>query len=87
MHGGGERAKSLICANVGGSLFPPNMLLARGERENEAAAAVEVASLAGQAPGHLADQFLTGSNYADKRAAIARRQAKALAFHCYDVGF
>src|SRR5258708_24857839 len=87
MHGRGEGAKSLVGANVGGRFFTANVLLASGESENEAAAAFEVCSLAGQASRHLADKFFTGGNYTDKRAAIARRGAEAFPFHRHDVRF
>src|SRR5260370_15846375 len=87
MHGRGEGAKSLVGANVGGRFFTANVLLASGESENEAAAAFEVCSLAGQASRHLADKFFTGGNYTDKRAAIARRETQALIFHRDDVSF
>src|SRR5258708_26667025 len=87
MHGRGEGAQRVVGANVGGRFFTANVLLASGESENEAAAAFEVCSLAGQASRHLADKFFTGGNYTDKRAAIARRETEALTFHRDDVSF
>ena len=53
----GERAKRLVGANVGGGFLAADMLLARGERQDEAAAAFGVGGLAREAAGHLANKL------------------------------
>src|SRR4029077_3211161 len=83
----GKSAERLISANVGSRLFAANVLLARSQGENKATAAFEVGGLASESSRHWGDKPLTGSDHADKRAAIAGRQAKALPFHRNDVGF
>ena len=46
-----------------------------------------VGSLTGEAAGELSNKFIAGGDYADVRAAVARRDAEALAFHRDDIGF
>src|SRR5580704_10528523 len=81
MHGSGKSAKRLIRANVRRGLFAPDVLLARGQRDHEAAAALEIGGLSGQSAWHLANELLSRGHYADKRTAVAGRQTEALPFH------
>ena len=85
MHRGRERAERLVGANVRSGLFAADVLLAGGERQNEAAAALHVNGLAGEAAGHLANVFLARGDHANERSAVARSQAETLALHRDDV--
>ena len=86
MNRGGERVERFVGADVGGGLLAADVLLARGEREHEAAAPCGVGGLSGEAAGHLAHEFFARGDDADVRAAVARRNAERLAFHGDDVG-
>ena len=46
-----------------------------------------VGSLAGEAAGKLADEFVACGDYAHVWAAVTRRDSEALAFHRDDIGF
>ena len=85
-NGHGQGAQRLIGANVRGGLLPPDVLLARGQREHKAAAALRVGGLAHQPPGQAADKLLLGRQHSDKRPSVADRQAERLCFQRYDVG-
>ncbi len=87
MHRSRQRAKRLIGADIRGGLFAPDVLLARGQRQDESAPALRVRRLSRKTPGHLPHEFLARRDHADERAAVTRRQAKALAFHRHDVRF
>src|ERR1700758_3503210 len=81
-----ERDQRLIGAYVRRSLLAPNVLLARGERENKSALALLVDGLADQASWHLADIFFPSGYHATVRATKAKRHAERLRFHGDDVG-
>src|SRR5438874_8727714 len=87
VHGGGESAKRLIGADIGGGLFAADMLLAGGESQNKAAAAFGIAGLTGETTGHLPDELVARGDYSDKRSAVTWRQAKTPPFQGDDIGF
>ena len=81
-----QRDQSLIGADVRGRFFAADMLLARGEGQNEAAIPCPVDGLARKPARHLPQELLLGRDDAAERAAIAERHAKRLRFHGDDVG-
>src|SRR5215831_8400835 len=87
MDGGSKSTERLIGADVRSGFLAANVLLAGGEREDETALSCGVNGLAGQAAGHLADEFVTRCDYPCERAAIARRKTETLRFHCDNIGF
>src|ERR1700733_5123947 len=76
-----QRDQSLIRADIRGRLLAPNMLLASGEREHEAALAVFVSRLPGESAGHLADEFIFRGEDAAIRAAKANWNSERLRLH------
>ena len=87
MNCGGQREERFVGADIRGGFFAADVLLARGERENESAAAFGVEGLAGEAAGKLADEFVARGDHADVRTAVTGRYAEALTFHRHDIGF
>src|SRR5207247_667821 len=76
--GHGERAQTLIGADVGGGTLAANVLLARGEGQHVAAAAVRVDRLADQTARHAAHEALARGEEPDARAAVAHGEPEAL---------
>ena len=77
VHGGGQRAERLVGADVRSGLLAADVLLARGERQDEAAAAFGIDGLARETPGHLTDKFVARRKNADERPAIARSAGRS----------
>src|SRR5450432_2165678 len=71
VHRGGERAKCLVGADVGSSLFAANVLFARSEGKDETPVALSVVGLTRESPRHLADEFVARCDYPDEWPAIA----------------
>ena len=69
MRGERQRAQARVRADIAGRLLAADMLLARGERQHEAAPAIAVERLAAKPPRHLAHEFLAGGEQAEIRAA------------------
>ena len=69
--GRGQGDEALVGADVGGRLLAADVLLARGERQDEAAAALFVVSLADEAAGNLARETVARGEEPDERAADA----------------
>src|ERR1035437_4753285 len=63
------------------------MLLAGGERENEAAITGTIDGLADETTGHLADELLFGCEDSAKRPAITQRHAEGLRLQADDIRF
>ena len=63
------------------------MLLAGGEGEDEAALAVAVGGLSGEASGDLADELFAGGDDSGVGTAVAERHAEGLRFQRDDIGF
>ena len=82
-----QRVERFVGADVRSGLLAADVLLARGQRQHEAAAPRGVGGLARQAARHLPHEFFARGDHAHIRPAIARRDAKRLAFHGHDVGF
>ena len=76
-----QRDQRLVGADVRGGLLAADVLLARGEREHEAALAVAVDGLADEASGHLAHELFFRRDHAAVGAAVAERHAEGLRFH------
>src|SRR5256714_11300312 len=76
--GRGERDQTFVGADVRGGLLVPYVLLARGEREDEAAAALAVICDAGEAARHLARVLLARGEQPDVRAAEGDGHAEGL---------
>src|SRR6185436_6589655 len=66
----GERKQRLVRRHVRRRLLATDVLLARLEREDEAAPALEVARLADDPPRHAADELLPRGKEAVVRAAV-----------------
>ena len=75
-----------VGADVRGRLLAADVLLARRQRQHEAAVAVGVDGLAAEAAGHLADELLLGRHQADIGAAEVQGVADRLALADDDVG-
>ena len=75
----GQRVERLGGADVRGRLLAADVLLARLQREHEAAAPVDVARLARDAPGHAPQVGLGGGEEAERRAAEVQAVAERLA--------
>ena len=86
MHREGQRAQAGIGADVGRRLLATDVLLARGQREHEAALAVGIDGLADETPRHLAHILVAGREQADIRTAEAEPVADRLALADHDVG-
>ncbi len=68
--------------------FSRRMCCSRVERvRTKPRRALLVDGLAGEAAGHLAENFSLGGDDAAVRAAVAERDAEGLRFHGDDVGF
>src|SRR5258708_6585668 len=68
----------MIRADVGGRALATDMLLASCERQAECAAAVAVASLADQPPGHLPKMRHSRRHESESRSAKLQWHAEAL---------
>ena len=73
-----ERVERLRGADVVGRLLAADVLLAGLQREHEAAAAVDVGRLAGDAAGHAAQVGLLRGEEAERRAAVVEPVAERL---------
>src|SRR5207249_11928428 len=71
----------LIRTNVRRRLLPADVLLPRGERENESALASTICGLANQPTWHLADKLLAGGDYTTVRSSEPKRNSEGLRFH------
>ena len=80
-----ERVERLRRADVVGRLLAPDVLLARLQREDKAAAAVDVGRLARDPAGHAADVGVLGGEEAEARAAEVQPVAERLALADGDV--
>src|SRR5947199_308301 len=80
-----QRAKRLVCANIGSGFLAANVLLACRKRQHKSAMSRKVRGLPRQPSRHLTNVSFTRGNHAGKRSAITRRQAKALRFKRHDV--
>ncbi len=80
-----ERIQRLRRADVGGRLLAADVLLARLQREHEAAPSVDVARLAGDPAGHAPQVLLARREEAERRAAEVEAVAEALALADADV--
>ncbi len=87
MNRGGQRVQSFVRADVRGGLLAADVLLARGERQHEAAAPGGISGLASQASGHLPHELFARGDHAYVGAAITRRNTKRLSFHRHNVRF
>ena len=72
----GQRVESFVGADIRGGLLAADVLLARGERKHEAAAAGCVGGLSGEAARHLANEFFARGDHADIRPAVTWRNAE-----------
>ena len=81
----GQRVERLGGADVRGRLLAADVLLARLQREHEAAAPVDVARLARDPPGHAPQVGLGGGEEAERRAAEVQAVAERLALPDGDV--
>src|SRR5690606_27086331 len=75
-----QRAKPRVGADIARRLFTADMLLARRERQHEAALAIGVDGLAAEAPRHLADIFSLARKEADIGPAELQADADRLTF-------
>src|SRR5262247_4457182 len=82
----GERAQSRIRADVAGRPFAADMLLACRQCQDPAAPAGCVDGLSDEAPRHLADEPIAGSEQPDMRSAEIERITKRLALRGNDIG-
>src|SRR5919106_1375988 len=74
----GERVQRLRGADVGRRLLAADVLLARLQRQHEAALAVDVDRLAGDAAGHAAQMLLRGGEEPERGAAEVEPVAEGL---------
>ena len=81
----GERVERLRGADVRGGLLAADVLLARLQRQHEAAPAVDVDGLAGDPPGHPPQVLLARGEQAERRAAEVEAVAERLALADGDV--
>src|SRR5579872_6839371 len=81
-----ERAEAGIGADIARRFLAPDVLLARRQGQYEAAAALDVGGLAGEAARHLAHEFLARREEAEIRAAEFERIAERLTFGRNDIG-
>ncbi len=81
-----QRAEAGIGADVARRLLAANMLLARRQRQHEAAPPLGVDRLAGEPSRHLAHVLGARREQADVRAAEIQRVADRLALADGDVG-
>lgn len=85
MDGEGEADEAGVGADVRGRLLAADVLLARRERQHEAALAFRVHRLATEAPRHLADMLVVAGEEAEVRPAEAEPAADRLAFAHHDI--
>src|SRR5437660_5716613 len=76
-----QRNQRLIRTNVRRRLLPTDVLLPRGERENESALASTICGLANQPPGHLPDVLLTSRDYTAIWPPEPKRHSERLRLH------
>ena len=81
-----QQTQALVGADVGGRALAADVLLARREREHEAAPSLAVHGLSDQAAGQVADEGHARRHEAEVRAAEADRDAEALGLAAHDVG-
>ena len=81
-----QGAEGLVGADVRGGPLAADVLLAGGQRQDEAAPAVLVDRLAGDPAGHLAQEFLLAGHEAEVGPAEAQREAERLGLAGDDVG-
>ena len=79
-------AEAVIGADVGGRLFPADMLFAGAQGEDETAFPLLIDGLAGEAAGNRAHVFLAHGEETDMGAAEGGRNAEALPFPDDDIG-
>ena len=72
-----EREQRLVRRHVRRRLLAPDVLLARLQREDEAAPALEVGRLADDPAGHAADELLARGEEAVVRAAVATGSSRS----------
>src|ERR1700674_1691076 len=76
MNRGHQSVQRFIRANVRGGLLAPNVLFARGQRQDEAAPSSRVRGLSRQAAGHLTHVFLARGDHSNVRTSVAWRDAQ-----------
>ena len=81
-----QQTQALVGADVRGRPLAPDVLLARREREHEAAPSLAVHGLSDQAAGQVADEGHAGRHEAEVRTAEADGDAEALGLAAHDVG-
>ena len=79
MNGEGERAEAGVRADVRGRLLAADVLLARREREHEAALALGIDRLADEPAGHLAHEFRAAWRTARHRARRTSARCRSTA--------
>ena len=84
--GGGQGGQRLVRANVGGGFLAPDVLLARGQGQDEPAPALGIVRLPDEPAGHLAQEFLLRREEAEVGSAESQRNAKGLRLATDDVG-
>jgi hypothetical protein len=84
--GGAQREQALVRANIARGFFAADMLLASLQREDPAAAAAAINSLARNATGHAADELLFAGHDAEVRTSIEERRAERLPFSDGHIG-
>src|SRR5207248_1437503 len=80
-----QRAKRLICADVGRRLFAPDVLLARGQRQDKRAAAFHIFSHADKTSWSVAHELFARCKKTEVRSAKIHRDAEGLSFADDDV--
>ena len=83
--GGSQRAELFVRADVGRGLFPADVLLPRGKREDIAGLPLRVVRLTDDAAGELTHHGARRGHKAEVRAAEGRVEAKGLTFADGDV--
>ena len=83
----GQREERLVRADIRRGLLAADVLLARRESKNEAAASFCIEGLTREPARELPNKFIARGDHAHVRPAITRRHAKTLTFHGDDVGF
>ena len=81
-----QRAEAGIGADVARRFLAAEVLLARREREDEAAPALGIDGLSAQAAGHLPHELLARREEADVRPAELQPHSERLAFADHNVG-
>ena len=84
--GGHQGDQRLGGADVGGGLLPPDVLLARGQREDVAGPPLPVHRLPHESPGHVSDVLLPGGEEAQGRPPVLESDAQRLPLAGHEVG-